>query len=86
MEPLEKAKVLVAELLDEEMIERLNATCQVDVKYKLSREEILEIIPRYAGLIVRSETTVDKRLLDAAAAMLRKRFAARAAETAGNER
>ncbi|MBN1319401.1 MAG: phosphoglycerate dehydrogenase [Thermoleophilia bacterium] len=66
MEPLENAKVLVAELLDEEMIERLKTTCQVDVRYKLSPEEILEIIPEYAGLIVRSETIVDKGLLDAA--------------------
>ena len=39
---------------------------QVDVKYKLSREGILAIIPEYQGLIVRSETIVDKDLLEAA--------------------
>ena len=52
--------------MDDEAIAQLSAACAVDVKYKLSREEILAIIPEYDGLIVRSETTVDKTLLEAA--------------------
>jgi D-3-phosphoglycerate dehydrogenase len=37
------------------------------VKYRLSREELLAIISEYQGIIVRSETLIDKELLDAAA-------------------
>ena len=66
LERLEDAKVLVAELMDNEAITELSDACCVDVKYKLSREEILAVIPEYQGLIVRSETVVDKDLLDAA--------------------
>ena len=67
MERLKDAKVLVAELMDDDAIAQLTAVCAVDVKYKLTREQILAIIPKYQGLIVRSETIVDKDLLDAAA-------------------
>ncbi len=66
MEPLQNTKVLVAELMDDEVIRLLSAACEVDVKYKMSRDEILSIIPAYDGLIVRSETIVDQTLLDAA--------------------
>ncbi|MBC7293950.1 MAG: phosphoglycerate dehydrogenase [Thermoleophilia bacterium] len=66
MENLKDAKVLVAELLDEHAIEQLAAVCQVDVKYGLSREEMLATIPDYHAIIVRSETIVDKAFLDAA--------------------
>jgi D-3-phosphoglycerate dehydrogenase len=66
VEGLENAKVLVAELMDDEAIAQLSAACLVDVNYKLSREDILAIIPEYQGLIVRSETIVDKDLLEAA--------------------
>ncbi|MCE5252923.1 MAG: phosphoglycerate dehydrogenase [Actinomycetia bacterium] len=66
MERLENTKVLVAELMDDEAISLLESACQVDVRYKLSRDEILAIIPEYDGIIVRSETLVDKTLLDAA--------------------
>jgi D-3-phosphoglycerate dehydrogenase len=64
---LQDAKVLVAELMDDHAIELLSAACQVDVKYRLSREELLAIISEYQGIIVRSETLIDKELLDAAA-------------------
>lgn len=52
--------------MDDEAIALLSAACQVEVRYKMNREEILGIIPEYQGLIVRSETIVDKDLLDAA--------------------
>jgi D-3-phosphoglycerate dehydrogenase len=61
------ARVLVAELMDDHAIELLSAACRVDVKYRLSREELLAIISEYQGIIVRSETLIDKELLDAAA-------------------
>jgi D-3-phosphoglycerate dehydrogenase len=64
---LQDAKVLVAELMDDHAIELLSAACQVDVKYRLGREELLAIISEYQGIIVRSETLIDKELLDAAA-------------------
>lgn len=66
MDDLHHYKVLVAELMDEGAIAQLAAVCTVDVKYHMSREEILEIIPQYHALIVRSETIVDKELLDRA--------------------
>lgn len=66
---LEEMKILVSELMDEESIEFLRKSCTVDVKYKLSREELLKIIPQYHAIIVRSETIIDKEFLDAATNM-----------------
>ena len=66
LEDLAQSRVLVAELMDEEIIARLAAAVQVDVKYGLSHEQLLEIIPDYHGIIVRSETQIDRSLLDAA--------------------
>lgn len=66
MEYLGDAKVLVAELLDDEAIAQLSAACPVDIKYRLSHEEMLATIPEYQGIIVRSETQVNKEFLDAA--------------------
>jgi D-3-phosphoglycerate dehydrogenase / 2-oxoglutarate reductase len=66
LEQLRDAKVLVAELLDADAIAQLSAACRVDVKYKLSHEELLAVIPEYQGIIVRSETLINKSFLDAA--------------------
>jgi D-3-phosphoglycerate dehydrogenase len=63
---LAESRVLVAELMDEEIIAKLSAAVQVDVKYGLSHAQLLEIIPVYHGIIIRSETQIDKSLLDAA--------------------
>jgi D-3-phosphoglycerate dehydrogenase len=62
-------KVLVAELMEDDAIAKLSEECEVDVKYRLSKEEILAIIPDYDGIIVRSETLIDKDFLDAATNM-----------------
>jgi D-3-phosphoglycerate dehydrogenase / 2-oxoglutarate reductase len=67
LDNLRDAKVLVAELLDQDAIDALSAACQVEIKYRLPREELLRAIPQYHGLIVRSETIIDRELLDAAA-------------------
>jgi D-3-phosphoglycerate dehydrogenase len=69
LERLEGVKVLVAELMDKECIAALEAVCEVDVKYKLPREELLAIAPQYHGIVVRSETIIDKEFLDAAVNM-----------------
>ncbi len=59
-------KVLVAELMEDDAIAKLSEDCEVDVRYRLSKEELLSIIAEYDGIIVRSETLIDKDLLDAA--------------------
>jgi D-3-phosphoglycerate dehydrogenase len=66
---LADTRVLVAELMDDEILAKLKAVVQVDVKYGLSHEELLEIIPAYHGIIVRSETQINKSFLDAATGM-----------------
>jgi D-3-phosphoglycerate dehydrogenase / 2-oxoglutarate reductase len=66
LEELQDARVLVAELLDDDAIAQLSAACRVDIKYKLSHEEMLAVIPEYQGIIVRSETLVNRDFLQAA--------------------
>ena len=66
MEDLKNMKVLVAELMEDEAIDILKAECQVDVKYKLTHEELLKIIPEYNAIVVRSETQINESFLDAA--------------------
>jgi len=66
LEQFTDAKVLVAELMEGDAIALLAAACSVDVKYALPREELLAIIPGYHGIIVRSETIIDRMLLEAA--------------------
>ena len=60
-------KVLVAERIAQEGIDALvQKGYEVDVKLKLARFELLRIIPEYDALIVRSRTTVDAELCEAA--------------------
>lgn len=59
-------KILVAERIDEEGIKILKNNFDVDVKFELERDELLGIIDRYDGLVVRSITKVNKELLDKA--------------------
>ncbi len=60
-------KVLVAEPISDEAIKAMkNAGLHVDVKTNLSREELLKIIPEYNALVVRSQTKVDKEIIEAA--------------------
>jgi hypothetical protein len=62
-------KVLVAELLNQKAIAQLSAACQVEVKYSLSQEDMPATISEYHGIIVRSETLVDRAFRDAAASL-----------------
>lgn len=60
-------KVLIAESVAEECIEILEKNgIHVDVNLKTTREELLDIIGDYEGLIVRSVTKVDEELYEKA--------------------
>lgn len=56
-------RVLIADPISKKGIELLSKYCQVDVKTGLSKESILDIIPLYDALIVRSETKVDRDII-----------------------
>ncbi len=56
-------KVLVAERIAEEGINILKESAEVDIKYGISREELLKIVGDYHALIVRSVTRVDHELI-----------------------
>jgi len=58
-------KVLVADSVSEEGIECLRACAQVDVKTGLKPEEIIKIIGDYEALIVRSQTQVTDKIIEA---------------------
>ncbi|HOL55734.1 MAG TPA: hydroxyacid dehydrogenase, partial [bacterium] len=56
-------RVLIADPISKKGIELLSKYCQVDVKTGLGKESLLEIIPLYDALIVRSETKVDRDVI-----------------------
>ncbi len=63
-------KIIVTERIAEEGIEYLkNNGFEVDTKYGLPREELLEIIGNYDAIIVRSVTKVDEELLKKATSL-----------------
>ncbi|RCX13804.1 D-3-phosphoglycerate dehydrogenase [Anaerobacterium chartisolvens] len=60
-------KVIVTERIADEGIEYLvQKGFEVDTKYGLSREELLDVIPEYDAIIVRSVTKVDEELISKA--------------------
>ena len=61
-------KVLVSDPISEIGLQKLleDENIQVDVKTDLSKEELIEIIGEYEGLLVRSQTKVTKEILEAA--------------------
>jgi D-3-phosphoglycerate dehydrogenase len=58
-------KVLVADSVSEEGIECLRECAQVDIKTGLKPEEIINIIGDYEALIVRSQTQVTDKIIEA---------------------
>jgi D-3-phosphoglycerate dehydrogenase len=58
-------KVLVSDSISEEGIAVLSDLAQVDIKVKLKPEEIINIIPDYEALIVRSQTRVTADIIEA---------------------
>ncbi|MBP2645076.1 MAG: D-3-phosphoglycerate dehydrogenase [Firmicutes bacterium] len=59
-------KILVADNVSEQGVAILRKEHDVDVKLKLSQEELIKIIPEYDALVVRSETKVRKPIIDVA--------------------
>ncbi len=60
-------KVLVAEPISDEAIEYMRRNgLEVDVKVGMSREELMQTIPEYDAIIVRSQTRVDSEIINAA--------------------
>ncbi|MBU4385410.1 MAG: phosphoglycerate dehydrogenase [Actinobacteria bacterium] len=59
-------KVLVAEKISPEGIEKLKERFEVDAYKKMSHEDLLECVGRYDALIVRSGTSVDSEVIDKA--------------------
>ena len=61
-------KVLVADNLSPAGIEILKNEdgIEVDVKTGMSKEELIEVIPEYEGLLVRSATKVRAEVIEAA--------------------
>jgi D-3-phosphoglycerate dehydrogenase len=60
-----KSKVLIPEKVSPDGLALLRKTLQVDEKKGLTAEQLLEEIPSYEALIVRSETKVTAALLQA---------------------
>ncbi|GAH70630.1 unnamed protein product [marine sediment metagenome] len=58
-------KVLIAEPISDEGIDILRSYTQVDVKLGLKPEELISIIGDYEALIVRSQTQVSAKVMDA---------------------
>src|SRR5690242_18636735 len=63
-----KPKVLVADAISPRGVQALtgNGELEVDVRTGLKEDALVEIIPAYAGLVVRSQTKVTARVLGAA--------------------
>ncbi len=59
-------KILVADKLAEAGVAALSEHHDVDVKTGLSKEELLEVVAAYDGIVVRSETQIDADVIAAA--------------------
>jgi D-3-phosphoglycerate dehydrogenase / 2-oxoglutarate reductase len=60
-----KYRVLVSDPLAEEGLAILREQSDVDIKTELTEEQLVEIIPEYDAIVVRSGTTVTKPIIDA---------------------
>ncbi|MGI9543096.1 MAG: NAD(P)-dependent oxidoreductase [Cyclobacteriaceae bacterium] len=70
------SKCLIIDQMHPSIVDLLDQNnFDADYQPKTTREEILEIVPAYQGLIVRSKTPIDKELIDRATSL---RFVARA--------
>jgi D-3-phosphoglycerate dehydrogenase len=59
-------KVLVADPLSDAGVEALSSDFDVDVRTGLDKSQLLDIIGDYDAVVVRSQTTIDAELIDAA--------------------
>ena len=58
-------KVLVSDPIDQAGIDILSQVAQVDIKTSLSAEELVQVIPDYDALMIRSGTRVTKDVIEA---------------------
>jgi len=58
-------KILVAEKISDKGLDLLRENFEVNVKLDLSPEELIEVIPSYEALIVRSATKVTREVIEA---------------------
>ena len=63
---MNKGKVLIAESIDEAGVKLLQKEMDVDLLIGIKREDLLEKIHEYDGLIIRSDNKVDKELMEKA--------------------
>ncbi len=63
---MNKGKVLIVERIDDAGVALLQKELEVDLRIGIKREELLEIIHDYEGLIIRSDNKVDKELMEKA--------------------
>jgi len=62
-----KMKILICDSTDASAIEKMRAAgLEVDVRDKITPEELPEVLPAYDGMVVRSRTKVRTPLIDAA--------------------
>ncbi|WP_017305435.1 phosphoglycerate dehydrogenase [Spirulina subsalsa] len=59
------SKVLVSDPIDQAGIDILSQVAQVDVKTGLSPEELIQVIPEYDALMIRSGTRVTQEVIEA---------------------
>ncbi len=57
-------KILVAERIADQAIESLKAEANVDVKIGMTRQDLLNCIADYDGIIVRSATQINAELME----------------------
>lgn len=62
---MSKPKVLIADGLSEEGLTQLRRVAEVDVQPKVTADELISILPNYAGLVVRSRTKVTAKVIEA---------------------
>lgn len=55
--------ILLAEPIAQVGIDKLNEYADVDIKFRLSPDELRKILPQYDGIIVRNETQLDAQTL-----------------------
>ncbi len=59
-------RILVADPLAEDGVDRLRAVADVEVRTKQSEDQLVELVAPFDALVVRSETKVTQRVLEAA--------------------
>jgi D-3-phosphoglycerate dehydrogenase len=66
---MEKPKILISDGLGEEGIALLQRSASVDVKPKITADELIADLSHYHGLIVRSRTKVTAKVIEAGASL-----------------